>query len=664
MTGADQTQLIGGLALVIQLAAAVYALRMNRVFGTDRAGWSLFGAFSLMLAVRVGDVWLSSNDSSFHMVHLISSVLLLIGLAHVSALFKERIRNEQLARSNRDELEARVRERTLELARANALLHAEVAIRARAEREIKDSQTRYENLVNSLDCVVFEARKPDLRFTFISPQCEALLGHTPDQLLGQPAWRNFVHPDDLQSVLASFSLPSVATEFRALAKNGREVWMRLLAAAAPEGENTALLRGVLLDITEWRRMETQLEDAQKLECIQRLAGGVAHDFNNILTVIQGHAACLLTLDHLPEPVLDSIRAIHDGSSRAAQVTSQLLAFSQERKAELNDLDLNNAVDRALQSLQPSIGKEITLHVELSAASLPVRGDCDLLEQMLMGLAQYARERMPKGGQLKIQTSLATMDHDYAAHGQRFVAGRYSRIMISDTGQTIAPNDLPRVFEPFFAREAGKVPALGLATAYAIVRQHCGWITVFSAPGQGTTFNIYLPLSTEPAQPAPPDSSSPASARAHGGSETILVTEDQAPVRNLLSHILSRLGYQVIEAESGAAALEIWPACRDRVDLLLTDIIMPGGINGWELADRLTADKPGLKIICTSGYSPETLRAKSKHRLLRKPYDLKELARGIREVLGSGKPTALPPASILPTRDRSSAEEVEPVQACS
>jgi two-component system, cell cycle sensor histidine kinase and response regulator CckA len=634
----EQTQLIGGIALAMQLGTAVYALRLNRLFGTDRAGWSLFGAFALMLAVHLSDVYFSQGDATAQLVYLISSVLLLIGLAHVGMLFKERLRTEEVIRASRDQLDARVRERTFELAQANDQLQAEIVERKRAEVEIKASQARYQELVNSLDCVVFEAEGPGLQFTFLSPQCEMLLGYPPDTLIGRQAWRDFVHPDDVQTVVGSCSSASASIEFRALAKNGRELWLRQLSTITSENGAVAKIRGVLLDITEWRRMEAHLRDAQKLESIRRLAGGVAHDFNNLLTVIQGHAAYLLSLDDLPDAIRDSLRAIHSGSERAAQVTSQLLDFGQGREVELRVLDLNRIINNHLQTLRSIVGDGIDLHFELSETPLAVQADADLLEQVLVNLALNARETMPHGGELKIRTATAVIAQDHTSDGMQLLAGSYVCLAVSDTGRGIAPDDLPRIFEPFFTtKQTGKGPGLGLASVYGIVRQHGGWITVASIPGQGTTFEVHLPLTLESLPAQAYSSASPVTGNAPGGSETILVVEDQAPVRRLVSDILRRLGYHVLEAESGVAALQVWPVHRDRVDLLLTDIIMPGGVNGWQLAEKLTADKPGLRVLCTSGYSPEKLRSNARHRLLPKPYDLPELAQAIREVLDFERP---------------------------
>jgi two-component system, cell cycle sensor histidine kinase and response regulator CckA len=634
----DQIQVMGGVALAMQLGAAVYALRLNRLFGTARAGWSLFGAFALMLAVHVSELNASTGDATSQLVYLVSSILLLIGLAHVGMLFKERLRTEQVIRASRDELEIRVSERTRELARANAELQAEVGERRRAETESKASQARYQDLVNSLDCMVFEAEGPELRFTFASPQCARMLGYAPNQLVGERAWRDFVHPEFLETALEACSRSSATLEFRALAKDGGEVWLRQLSTALLEGDRIVKLRGVLLDITEWRRMELQLREAQKLESIRRLAGGVAHDFNNILTVIQGHAAYLMTLDHLSDSILDSLRAIHNGSERAAQLISQLLAFGQEREAELRVLDLNQVIDQSREVLHRILGDDIAVQAEFSAEPLAVSADAELIEQVLMNLALYARETMPRGGRWRIQTRLVTVNRGCTGEGQQFPAGRYGCLAFSDTGRGIAPDDLAGIFEPFFTtKPAGKGPGLGLATAHSIVRQHRGWITVASQPEMGTTFEVYLPLSPEPLPAPSPLSLVLESGRTPGGSETILVVEDQAPVRSLVSDTLQRLGYQVLEAESGVVALEGWPAHRDRVDLLLTDILMSEGLNGWQLAEKLTADKPELKVLCTSGYSPGALCPNARHRLLHKPYDLAELAQAIREVLDSGRP---------------------------
>jgi two-component system, cell cycle sensor histidine kinase and response regulator CckA len=635
-----ETQVVGGLALSVQLCTAFYALRLNRLFGTNRAGWSLFGAFALMLALHLTEAWGPSTD--FHasgelmtqFVYLISSALLFIGLVHVGLLFQERLRTEQVIRSSRDQLEERVQERTAQLAESNVSLQVEIAERTRAEGEIRAVQLRYRELIDSVDCIVFEAADEDLRFTFVSPQCERLLGYSSEEWLSRLTWRNLIHPDDYEMVVgacqASLKAKTRATlEFRVRAADGREVWVRQLTTVTAENGQPPTMRGVLLDITERRGMELQLRQAQRLESIGRLAGGVAHDFNNILTIIQGHAGCLSMLDQLPGPMRESLDEIQFASERAAQLTAQLLAFGRRQTVQWQVLDLNQLTENAMKMLRRVLGEHIHLRPQLCSGPALIKADGAMIEQMLMNLVVNAKDAMPKGGELSVATSTVTLAEEYVAEGVHFPSGAYVCLKVSDTGCGIAPEILPRIFEPFFTtKDVGKGSGLGLAMAYGIVRQHDGWIKAASAPGQGATFEVHLPASSEcPAEPPAQEKAAPS-----GNGETILLVEDESALRKVAARILSRCGYKVLEAESGVQALGIWQQNPAVIDLLLTDIVMPEGVNGWELAEKLVAERPDLKVLCTSGYVPDTAESNPGIRLLPKPYDSRQLLMAVQEVL--------------------------------
>lgn len=636
----NDTQVINGVALFMQLGTAVYALRLNRIFGTDRAGWALFGAFALMLAMHVNQVWdppslLGAFDLKPDLVYLISSILLLIGLTHVGVLFRERLRNEHIIRISRDELEIRIHERTKELQRLNTDLEAGMEERTKAEAEVRASQKRYQDLVASLDCVVFEADAESFRFTFVSPQCERLLGYTPEQWINQLTWRDLVHREDAESALVAWQ-QSVRTrtnstlEFRATSASGSDVWLRQVTTVVPGQDNVVRVRGVLLDMTERRSMELQLRQAQKLESIGRLAGGVAHDFNNILTVIQGHAAYLLAFADTAEPIQDSLKQIHIATERAAQLTSQLLAFGRRQTMQIQVLDLSELVANVVQMLRRILGEDVVLNCQYASCATLIRADHGMIEQLLMNLAVNARDAMADGGELTIATSLVKIKEDHVADGVRIAAGGYACLTIKDTGSGISPEVLPRIFEPFFTtKEVGKGTGLGLAMAYGIVRQHQGWIKVNSEVGHGSTFEVYLPAAAESTNPgAQTAGHADSSPRPH----RILVVEDEAPVRELVCSILKRHQYEVLEAESGAAALAVWKTHSASINLLLTDIVMPGGMNGWQLAEKLKSERPSLKVVCMSGYNPDIFRAGSADQFVAKPFQSSQLAEAVRKAL--------------------------------
>jgi PAS domain S-box-containing protein len=404
-----------------------------------------------------------------------------------------------------------------------------------------------------------------------------------------------------------------------------------------------LLTGFLRDITERRKMEDQLRQAQKMEVVGQLAGGVAHDFNNILTVIQGHAALLGSRPNAAPSDRASLQQIVTAAERAASLTRKLLAFSRKQALQPRHLNLNEIVRHTTDMLQRLLGDHIALHVECRRELPAIHADQAMIEQVLMNLAVNARDAMPRGGQLTITTGLSEVDpHQVPPHPDA-VPGRYVTFTVRDTGTGIAPDHLPRLFEPFFTTKGvGKGTGLGLATIYGIVKQHQGWITVESEVDHGTLFEIHLPASDGRPEtetevvPAPPG---------RGGPETILVVEDEPSLRSLVVNVLDNAGYRVLQAESGPAALRVWEAQHGEVDLLLTDMVMPEGLSGRELGLRLQGAKPALRVIYSSGYSPELLGEEFVQRqgahFLQKPYRPHVLVAMVRQCLDA-RPQPPPP----------------------
>ncbi len=388
------------------------------------------------------------------------------------------------------------------------------------------------------------------------------------------------------------------------------------------------------DITERRQLEEQFRQSQKMEAVGQLAGGVAHDFNNILTIIQGHVGLVSTLEPLPPMAIESIRDIGEAAERAANLTRQLLAFSRRQVMQPRELNLNALVANMARMLRRVLGEDITLDLKSSAGLPAVNADAGMLEQVLLNLGVNARDAMPRGGELTIRTSVEELAEETARQTPDAQPGRFVCLSVSDTGSGIAPEHIAHIFEPFFTtKDVGKGTGLGLATVYGIVKQHRGWIAVTSELGRGTTFKIHLPalhVSGEASEARREIE------RAPGGNETILLVEDEKMVRQIARVLLQRLGYHVIEAESGADALRVWEESGEEIDLLLTDLVMPGGLNGRALAAQLLSIKPGLKVIYTSGYSADVMgkefTAGSGDNFLQKPYELPVLASTIRRVL--------------------------------
>jgi len=376
----------------------------------------------------------------------------------------------------------------------------------------------------------------------------------------------------------------------------------------------------------------QLRQAQKMEAIGRLAGGIAHDFNNLLTVIRGYSRLLLDRATGHE-FRGGLARIDDAADRAAALTSQLLAFSRRQVLQPKVFNLNTLVQDLEKMLRRLIGEDVEMRTVLAADLGQIRADRSQLEQVIMNLVVNARDAMPKGGKLTVETFNVFLDEAYAAHHQSVQPGRYALLAVSDTGAGIAPENLVRIFEPFFTtKELGKGTGLGLSMVYGIVKQSGGYIWVYSEPGRGTSFKIYFPLVD-----APVESLSAEESQASGGqgNETILLVEDDEQVRDLSSEALSASGYKVLVAETPLVAITICRSNSAHIDLLLTDVVMPG-IGGRELAIQVTAILPGVKVLYMSGYTPQAIlhhgELDANTFFIQKPFTPSSLAAKVREVL--------------------------------
>ena len=388
------------------------------------------------------------------------------------------------------------------------------------------------------------------------------------------------------------------------------------------------------DITDRLNLEALVRQSQKLDSVGQLAGGIAHDFNNILTVIQGHTALLAMPPNLPPETLESAQQISFAAERAANLTRQLLTFSRRQIMQPKNLDLNEVVSQMTKMLRRLLGEDITLQVNYGPGLPLIEADPGMMEQILMNLSINARDAMPKGGRLFINTSTVTISEAAAKNIPKAAPGKYVCLVVKDTGAGIAPEILPRIFEPFFTtKDVGKGTGLGLATVYGIVDQHRGWINVESKVDEGTDFHLYLPaiggVNVDSESGAP-------TTVVRGGTETILVVEDEIPLRVLVRSVLEHLGYRVLEAASGVAALGIWHHQKDQIHLLLTDMVMPHGLSGRDLAKKLLVDKPQLKVIYSSGYSHAVVEAdvvlQEGLNFLQKPYHPRKLAAAVRDCL--------------------------------
>lgn len=388
------------------------------------------------------------------------------------------------------------------------------------------------------------------------------------------------------------------------------------------------------DTTERRKLEEQFRQSQKMDAIGQLAGGVAHDFNNILAVIQIQASLLRTGGNLTTEQQQHTEDIVTAVQRAAALTRQLLMFSRKEIIRRHDLDLSQSINNMTQMLRRILGEDIQIQFKFGMESLLVHADAGMMDQVLMNLSVNSRDAMPNGGQLIIATSAVEFDELAALHTAQAREGSFVCLSVSDTGCGISPENLLRIFEPFFTtKEVGKGTGLGLATVFGIVQQHQGWINVYSEGGHGTTFRIYLPrlakVAEQKSEPLVP-------VAMRGGNETILLVEDDSFLRDSVGKALTQLGYHILAAANGIKALEIWQQQHDKIQLLLTDMVMPGGINGKNLGEQLLKEKPDLKVIYASGYSAEIagkdFPLEEGVNFLIKPFEAQKLAQTIRACL--------------------------------
>jgi len=483
------------------------------------------------------------------------------------------------------------------------------------------------------------------RRLYNSPAYQRILGYSPEELKTTSAFDQ-IHPDDRQRVMeaaeeAKRTGHGRRVEYRIRHKDG--TWRILESTASvirdTKGEAEKLVV-VNRDITERKRAEEalresekQLRQAQKMEAVGRLSGGIAHDFNNLLGVIIGYSEHLETRLGQNDPHRKSIEEIKKAGQRAASLIRQLLAFSRQQMLEPKVLDLNAIVADVAKMLRRLIGEDIELTTALDPALGRMKADQGQIMQVIMNLAVNSRDAMPEGGKLTIETSNVELDETFVHHSPYVQPGQYVLLAVSDTGMGMDAETQAHIFEPFFTtKELGKGTGLGLATVYGVVKQSGGYIWVCSEPGQGATFKVYLPRVDEPVQETRRETRP---AKSSQGSETILLVEDEQSLRTLTRDVLVESGYSVLDAESGAQAVEIAQSHPGPIHLLLTDVVMPG-MNGPAVVEKLAVTRPDMRVLYMSGY---TDRAIDQHGMLgsgsflvQKPYTRDNLNRKVREVL--------------------------------
>ena len=511
--------------------------------------------------------------------------------------------------------------------------------RKRNEEALRQSEARYRSLVDS---AIYGIYRCDLdgKFLDVNPALVAMLGYDSAQsiLALDPAQDVFLSHSEQTRLMRDFQrgLRLTNAEIHWKHKEGHAITVRLSGCMVRDSDGKNVIEVIAEDVTARRILEDQFRQAQKMEAVGRLAGGVAHDFNNLITVIRGYAEVLLGSAQTSDPATSKVESIYEAANKAASLTRQLLAFSRKQLLELKSVDVNGIVNDLERLLRPLVGENIEWVTQLAPFLNCTRADPSQIEQVLMNLVVNAKDAMPRGRRITVETANVTLGDDIRRRYSYVRPGQYVMLSVSDTGQGMDAHTRERVFEPFFTtKEQGKGTGLGLSTVYGIIKQTGGYIFAESELGQGSTFRIYLPRVEETVDAvAPPAKTAPVSAE---GSETILLVEDEESVRQLVREVLQSKGYKVLEADRGDTALRIAAAHAGRIDLLISDIVLPG-MAGQELGKQLLANNPVTKVLYLSGYTEEAVvhqgMLDAGAAFLQKPFMLQALARKVRDVLNA------------------------------
>ena len=545
------------------------------------------------------------------------------------------------AHARLEDLDAMVRQRTQELERSNAQLQSEIQRRAAIEAELRKSEERFRTAFEATGIALAILQTADRCFTDVNQSFLELVERERDDILGRtPAQLCLVNnPLGLEKALERAD----GTRNLELGIQPRVGELRdTLVSIEPMSLGDVDCRLLaIVDVTERRRLETQLRQYQKMEAIGQLAAGVAHDFNNMLTVIHGHTNLQLARRLLDTDLCYSLEQVNEAAGRAASLTRQLLAFSRQQVVQFRQVNLNPILERLRKMLPRLLGEHILLEYQL-APDLPcVHADDSGVEQVVMNLIVNARDAMPGGGSVVVASHCVDLTAEAAGRNPEAHTGRFVVLTVSDTGCGMDAATRARIFEPFFTtKEQGKGTGLGLATAFGVVSQHQGWIEVDSEVGQGTSFRVFLPV--QPAHPAPAKSQEvdplALTAPMTGAGLTVLVTEDEPSVRRFIVKVLQQHGFKVLDAADGIEALQLGKAAGVAIQLLVTDMVMPNGVSGSVLARQLARENSDLKVVFISGYSPEVYTGGTPLQegvnFLTKPFDRERLLAIIRQALSS------------------------------
>jgi two-component system cell cycle sensor histidine kinase/response regulator CckA len=509
--------------------------------------------------------------------------------------------------------------------------------RRQAEQALRESEERLQAILDNSPALIY-TQDTECRFTFVNRQFETLFKVEKDQI--KTSFPHDIFPEEIAATLVSYCAKvleeKAPKEFEEviLHDDGPHTYVSIRFPLFDSSQAVSGLCTISTDVTGGKLLEEQLRQAQKMEAIGRLAGGVAHDFNNLLTAIIGYSQIVLASLGPNDLLRKEVDEIQKAGKRASSLTSQLLAFSRRQILQPRVLDLNVIVSNTVKMLRRLIGEDIHLVTILASDLGHVKIDPGQMEQVIMNLAVNARDAMPRGGKLTVETSNTLLDDTYAREHISMQPGPYVMLAVTDTGVGMNAETRSHIFEPFFTtKETAMGTGLGLSMVYGIVKQSGGYIWVYSEPGEGTTFKIYFPQIEEAEDSALQRDDAGYLPR---GTETILLVEDEQSVRDLTVRILSELGYTVIEASNGEEALQISSErAHGEIDLLLTDVVMPQ-MSGKLLTDMVKAARPGIKVLFSSGYTDNALvhhgSLEPGTAFLQKPFSPSGLARKVREVL--------------------------------